>query len=100
MSDWRHQALCRDVDPEIFFPTGEEHFAGKPPTAAFLAQAAEAKKVCDRCPVMTDCRSWAVSTGQPFGVSGGTTAYERADLRPVQPRRRPAPVRRGRRRAS
>lgn len=79
--DWRHRALCRDEDPELFFPAGEEHTTGSKPSGPVLAQFEEAKKVCARCPVFTDCRAWAVDTGQPFGVSGGTTADERRALR-------------------
>ena len=41
--DWRHKAVCRDEDPELFFPVGNSGPA--------LAQVAAAKKVCNRCPV-------------------------------------------------
>ena len=42
--DWRHKAVCRDEDPELFFPVGNSGPA--------LAQVAAAKKVCNRCPVV------------------------------------------------
>ena len=45
--DWRHKAVCRDEDPELFFPVGNSGPA--------LAQIADAKLVCNRCPVTTDC---------------------------------------------
>lgn len=80
-TDWRHRAACRDEDPELFFPVGEEHVSGKHPTGPFLAQAAEAKTVCQRCPVVTDCLAWTVATQQPFGISGGTTQPERRALK-------------------
>jgi WhiB family redox-sensing transcriptional regulator len=70
--DWRHHALCRDEDPELFFPIGT---AG--PAAV---QVEEAKVVCRRCPVVTDCLSWAVETGQDAGVWGGTSEDERRAL--------------------
>ena len=38
--DWRHEALCRDEDPELFFPVGNSGPA--------LAQIASAKLVCNR----------------------------------------------------
>ena len=41
--DWRHDAICRDEDPELFFPVGTSGPA--------LMQIAEAKSVCRRCPV-------------------------------------------------
>ena len=70
--DWRHHALCRDEDPELFFPIGT---AG--PAAV---QVEEAKVVCRRCPVVSDCLSWAVETGQDAGVWGGTSEDERRAL--------------------
>ena len=42
--DWRHRAICRDEDPELFFPVGNSGPA--------LLQIAEAKAVCQRCPVV------------------------------------------------
>ena len=41
--DWRHEAVCRDEDPELFFPVGNSGPA--------LTQIAKAKLVCNRCPV-------------------------------------------------
>ncbi len=61
--DWRHRASCRDEDPELFFPVGTSGPA--------LLQIAEAKTVCRRCPVNTDCLTWALDSGQDAGVWGG-----------------------------
>lgn len=36
--DWRHQAVCREEDPELFFPIGN--------TGPALLQIEEAKAVC------------------------------------------------------
>ena len=44
--DWRHEAVCRDEDPELFFPVGNSG-------PALLTQIAKAKLVCNRCPVAT-----------------------------------------------
>jgi WhiB family redox-sensing transcriptional regulator len=70
--DWRHHALCRDEDPELFFPIGT---AG--PAAV---QVEEAKVVCRRCPVTSDCLTWAIESGQDAGVWGGTSEDERRRL--------------------
>jgi WhiB family redox-sensing transcriptional regulator len=70
--DWRHHALCRDEDPELFFPIGT---AG--PAAVHVE---EAKVVCRRCPVVTDCLTWALETGQDAGVWGATSEDERRTL--------------------
>lgn len=42
---------------------------------------ARAKRVCASCPVREACRSYALETGQDYGVWGGTTADERRALR-------------------
>ena len=39
--DWRHHALCREQDPELFFPIGT--------TGPAAQQVDEAKAVCRRC---------------------------------------------------
>ena len=71
--DWRHQAVCRDEDPELFFPVGNSGPA--------LAQSAQAKVVCNRCPVTSQCLKWALETGQDAGVWGGMSEEERRALR-------------------
>src|ERR1700682_4077285 len=71
--DWRHNAVCRDEDPELFFPVGNSGPA--------LAQIADAKLVCNRCPVTTDCLTWALDSGQDAGVWGGMSEDERRALK-------------------
>ena len=71
--DWRHDALCRDEDPELFFPIGT---AGPAAT-----QVAAAKLVCQRCPVVEPCLTWALETGQDAGVWGATSEDERRALK-------------------
>ena len=71
--DWRHKAVCRDEDPELFFPVGNSGPA--------LAQIADAKLVCNRCPVTTDCLTWALDSGQDAGVWGGMSEDERRALK-------------------
>jgi WhiB family redox-sensing transcriptional regulator len=70
---WRRRAACRDEDPELFFPVGS---AG----SAALAQIAEAKKICARCPVRRACLVFAMATGQEYGIWGGLTEGERSQL--------------------
>jgi WhiB family transcriptional regulator, redox-sensing transcriptional regulator len=71
--NWRHRAACRTNDPELFFPLGTSGPA--------LDQLAEAKSVCHRCPVVSECLAWALVTGQDFGVWGGMSEHERRELR-------------------
>jgi WhiB family transcriptional regulator, redox-sensing transcriptional regulator len=88
--DWRHQAACREVDPELFFPIGN--------TGPALLQIDEAKQVCRRCSVMDECLRWAIDSGQDAGVWGGLSEDERRALkrRTIRLRARahvlPAPV--------
>jgi WhiB family redox-sensing transcriptional regulator len=67
--DWRHEAACRDEDPELFFPIGN--------TGPALLQIDEAKEVCRRCSVTDECLVWALETGQDAGVWGGLSEDER-----------------------
>lgn len=73
VTDWRALAACRDVDPELFFPTA-------PAGAALAAAERRALAVCAGCPVLADCRTWAVAE-QPHGIAGGLTERARAALR-------------------
>ena len=67
--DWRHYAVCRDEDPELFFPVGTAGPA--------VRQTEEAKSVCRRCPVVAQCLQWAVTSDQETGVWGGMSEDER-----------------------
>jgi WhiB family redox-sensing transcriptional regulator len=71
--DWRHKAACRKEDPELFFPVGTSGPA--------LEQIAEAKLVCRRCPVVSPCLEWALTSGQDAGVWGGMSEDERRALK-------------------
>ena len=66
---WHVRAACdgRDDDGRIFFPE-----RGR--------SAARAKEICARCPVVDECLAWALEH-EDYGVFGGTTADERAELR-------------------
>lgn len=70
--NWRHRAVCRDENPELFFPPGN--------TGLSLLQIEEAKTVCRRCPVVTECLKWALGTRQEAGVWGGVSEDERRAL--------------------
>ncbi len=59
--DWFDDAECRGMDPDVFFP-------------AFGNGGHEAKQVCARCPVATQCAEAGAS--EEFGVWGGQSAME------------------------
>ena len=71
--DWRLQAACRDVDPELFFPVGN--------TGPALRQIETAKSICRGCTVTGDCLDWAIDSGQDAGVWGGLSEDERRAMR-------------------
>jgi WhiB family transcriptional regulator, redox-sensing transcriptional regulator len=72
--DWRLDAACREVDPELFFPESGQ-----------VSQAAAAKQVCAGCAVRGPCLEAAVHGPQArddhSGIFAGTTARERVRLR-------------------
>ena len=71
--DWRDEAACRDIDPELFFPEGTAGPARD--------QADQAKRICESCPVPVPvpvpCLRFALWHGLGFGVWGGVTGEER-----------------------
>ncbi len=70
---WRDKALCRDTDPELFFPVGT--------TGQALIAMAHAKRVCSECTVTGDCLDFALDTNQDSGIWGGMTEEERRGIR-------------------
>lgn len=46
MSGWRDKAVCRDMDPELFFP-------------ATQVEERLALKACSTCPVIHECERYA-----------------------------------------
>ena len=71
-NDWRAQAACRGIDPELFFSSDE--IVNRQER---LEREAEAKDVCQKCSVRRDCLSYAVSAGERYGIWGGLNAQER-----------------------
>lgn len=69
--DWQLEGLCRTSDPDAFFhPEGERG-------AARRRRINEAKAVCNRCPVLEQCREHALAVREPYGVWGGLSEDER-----------------------
>lgn len=64
---WMDDAACVDENPETFFPpTGQTGH--------------RARQICKRCPVATQCLTFAIETedGSPgWGIYGGTTPEQR-----------------------
>ena len=71
--DWQLRGSCRGMDPSIFFPGAGSRRARDEPRA---------KVVCEGCPVLTQCRQYALDAAEPYGIWGGMTPLERALLTP------------------
>ncbi|WP_337993964.1 WhiB family transcriptional regulator [Actinomycetospora lutea] len=74
--DWQARAACRDVDPELFFPASQDYTAS-PNVRALIA----AGEVCGRCPVRRECLTYAVDSGQTFGIWAGRSPVELRAIR-------------------
>jgi WhiB family redox-sensing transcriptional regulator len=65
---WQDEALCAEVDPEMFFP--EKGGSTK-----------KAKEVCAACTVRIECLQFAMDRDERFGIYGGLSERERRRLR-------------------
>lgn len=80
--DWQLESACRGMNSDVFFhPDGER---GR----ARLNREMRAKMVCRSCPVMEQCRQHALNVAEPYGVWGGLSESERAQLLSSAARRR------------
>ncbi len=82
-----------EADPRIPLPRSETRTAcrahpewfshEKTGTRAAEKEIAKAKRACSGCPIVTDCRKWALANPQltPVGVWAATTARQRTELR-------------------
>ena len=76
-------AACRGMDVDVFYhpPAGTQ-----PQRERRIAQA---KAICAQCPVITQCRQHALEAREPYGIWGGLSEQERADLLGVHDLRYP-----------
>lgn len=74
---WVADALCTQVDPELFFPT-----RGR--------QGRATRRVCAGCPVRVECAEYAIGRSELDGVWGGLSPKQRKAARRAR-RRAPAP---------
>ena len=71
---WQYDGACRLTGSESFYhPDGERG-------ASRRLRDAAAKDICSGCPVIVACREHALAIREPFGVWGGLTEDERAQL--------------------
>lgn len=72
--DWQLHAACRGMASSYFFhPEGERG-------PARARREAQAKAVCFECPAMAACRAHALQVHEPYGIWGGLSEGERAQM--------------------
>lgn len=71
MPDWFDDALCAQVDTELFYPEKGQ-------------STREAKRVCAACPVRDACLDYALEHHERFGIWGGKSERERRKLELLQ----------------
>lgn len=64
---WAAYAACRNTDPDLFFPGPD-------------ADTSAAVRICLGCPVLAECRDWALDTRVKYGVWGAMTERDRRRL--------------------
>ncbi|MFI1568565.1 WhiB family transcriptional regulator [Streptomyces sp. NPDC020490] len=69
---WVERAVCRDADPETFFPPAGGTDDSDRETAA--------KRLCARCPVTRECLREALLHEESTGIWGGLTVRERREV--------------------
>ena len=65
---WWFSALCRGIDPDLWFPERGE--------VTTLAKA-----VCAECPVRQPCLEYALANSERHGIWGGKSERERRTIR-------------------
>lgn len=74
-TSWQEHGACRNADETLFFhPEGETGSTKERRISA-------AKEVCAECPVLAQCRDYALSRGEDFGIWGGMSEDERTAAR-------------------
>ena len=66
---WVQDALCAQVDPDLFFPDSEDS-----------ERAQQAKAVCGACEVRAQCLGYALRTNEQRGIWGGASPRDRARM--------------------
>jgi len=83
--EWMEEAACRGQEDLMLGPEFEDDTSRR--SAAYFEEEAvriaEAKQVCARCPVVTDCLRFALEEEPSDGVWGGLTFDERLLICPI-----------------
>jgi WhiB family redox-sensing transcriptional regulator len=72
---WQYRAACKGPQSNLFF--APNHMERKEER---LARESAAKAICRTCPVLAECREYALLVREPHGIWGGLNEYERRQL--------------------
>jgi len=75
VGSWQLEAACRGADAAYFF--APSHFEKRREKDA---REAVAKAICMRCPVLVECREYALAIREAHGIWGGLNEMERRAL--------------------
>lgn len=82
--EWQRDAACRGLSVTMFFHPGRERGHAR------RQRITDAKELCATCPVIAECRQYALDTREPYGIWGGLSEEERADALGLRSLRYPA----------
>ncbi|MDH4364560.1 MAG: WhiB family transcriptional regulator [Acidimicrobiia bacterium] len=69
---WQQRAACRGPNHDIFFPPSQMERRSEK-----RLRERRAKEICSSCPVLADCRTYALQIREQHGIWGGLTEGER-----------------------
>ena len=72
---WQLKAACRGPHALVFFPPSHPERKEER-----LARERAAKEICHPCPVLQDCRDYAIRIREANGIWGGLNEAERKQI--------------------
>ncbi|MBF6126583.1 WhiB family transcriptional regulator [Nocardia brasiliensis] len=69
--NWQLLGACRGMDSAVFFSMDGERGTAR------SMRLQRAKQICCGCPVLAECREFALKNGESHGVWGGMSEDER-----------------------
>jgi WhiB family transcriptional regulator, redox-sensing transcriptional regulator len=78
---WMDYAACKDLDPDLFFPSQSQVAAARNRHELLPAQ-----RICQSCLYQYTCLNYAVEHGLDYGIWGGLLERERVRIRRSLPR--------------
>jgi WhiB family redox-sensing transcriptional regulator len=73
--EWASRAACRGADQDLFFPTEASSHEND------RYSYREARAICKTCPVLDDCRGFALAREPGGGMWGGMSPKQRKEAR-------------------